>query len=57
MGLFKPKDPPNTISDEKMAGLRDRAVKANPRLASIADPEAVKRRLAENEQRDKRTQS
>lgn len=55
MGLFSKKD--NTVSDEQMADLRRRAVKANPRLASITDPEAVKRRLATNDQHDKRTQS
>lgn len=57
MGLFKPNDPPNTVSDQEMADLRRRAVKANPRLASITDPEAIRRRLAANEQHDKRTQS
>jgi hypothetical protein len=56
MGLFskdKPEDSgvPQTVSDEDMAQLRGRAVKANPRLASVTDPEAVRRRLADNEQR------
>jgi hypothetical protein len=58
MKLFKGQsDVPSTISDEQMADLRNRAVKANPRLASITDPEAVKRRLAGNDQHDKRTRS
>ena len=56
MGLFS-KKVPNTISDEKMAGLQKRARKANPDLDSIAHPEAIRRRKASNLQHEKRTQS
>jgi hypothetical protein len=55
MGLFSKKN--ETVSDEQMADLQRRARKANPRLDSIAGPEAIKRRKAASEQHAKRTQS
>ncbi|WP_170223189.1 hypothetical protein [Nonomuraea turkmeniaca] len=39
------------VSDEKMARLREKARKANPRLDSFTDPEAVRHRLADQKQR------
>lgn len=58
MGIFKPKDPPNTISDEQMADLRRRAVKANPQMARFdTSKEASAKRHAQNLQHAKRTQS
>ena len=32
MGLLKPKNPPDTISDEEMDDLRRRALKAHPEM-------------------------
>ena len=58
MGLFKPKDPPNTISDEKMADLRRRAMKAHPEKARFdTSKEAAEKRKAQNLQHKLRTQS
>ena len=58
MGLFKPMDPPNTISDEQMDDLRRRAVKANPERARFdTSKEASARRIAQNKQHEKRTRS
>jgi len=58
MRLFRPPDPPNTISDEQMAGLRRRAVKANPEKARFdTSKEAAEKRHAQNLQHERRTQS
>ena len=58
MGLFKPKNPPDTISDEDMDKLRDRAIKANPKLARFdTSKEATAKRHAHNLQHKLRTQS
>jgi hypothetical protein len=57
MGLLKPKNPPNTVSDRDWRKLQDRARKANPRLDRFSDPEAVRRRKAAAKQHAKRTQS
>lgn len=48
---------PATVSDKDWAALQDRARKANPRLDSLTDPEAVRRRLAAGRQHDQRDQS
>jgi hypothetical protein len=58
MGLFKPKNPPNTISDEQMDDIRRRAVKANPEKARFdTSKEATEKRHAQNLQHKLRTQS
>lgn len=58
MKLFKPATPPNTISDEQMAGIRRRAIKANPDKARFdTSKEAAAQRHAQNLQHDRRTQS
>jgi hypothetical protein len=58
MKLFKPPTPPNTISDEQMAGLRQRALKANPEKARFdTSKEAAEKRKAQNLQHERRTQS
>lgn len=45
----------NTISDEKMAGIRRRAVKAHPEKARFdTSKEAVQARLAENRRHEQR---
>lgn len=41
------------ISDEEMDSLRNRARKANPELDSFTNPNAVKRRLTDRDQREK----
>lgn len=49
MGLFRPKDPPNTISDEQMAGIRRRAIKAHPEKARFdTSKKATEERHEEN---------
>lgn len=45
------------ISDATMRVLDDRAKKANPSQTSFTNPEAVKARLADREQRNKASQS
>jgi hypothetical protein len=57
MGLFKPKNPPDTISDKDWKSIQDRARKANPDLDSIAHPEALRRRKAAAEQHARRQAS
>jgi hypothetical protein len=58
MGLFKPRNPPDTISDEEMAGLRRRALKAHPEMAGFdTSKEASGKRKAQNLQHKLRTQS
>jgi hypothetical protein len=58
MGLFKPSNPPNTISDEKMAGIRWRALKAHPEMGRFdTSKEASEKRKAQNLQHKLRTQS
>lgn len=58
MGLLKPKNPPNTISDEEMDDLRRRAVKAHPEKARFdTSKEAAEERKAQNLQHKLRTQS
>lgn len=58
MPLFKPKNPPNTISDEQMDDIRRRAIKANPEMARFdTSKEAAAKRHAQNLQHERRTQS
>jgi hypothetical protein len=58
MGLFKPANPPDTISDEQMDDLRRRAIKANPDKARFdTSREAAEKRKAQNLQHKLRTQS
>jgi len=58
MPLFKPPRPPDTITDEQMNDLRDRAIKANPDKARFdTSKEASARRHAQNLQHERRTQS
>lgn len=58
MGLLKPANPPNTISDEQMDDIRRRAIKANPKMARFdTSKEACDRRHAQNLQHKLRTQS
>lgn len=44
-------DTPNTISDAEWKRLQDAARKANPRLNSATDPDAIKARKASAQQR------
>ena len=58
MKLFRPPTPPDTISDEQMDGLRQRAIRANPEMARFdTSREAAARRHAQNLQHERRTQS
>lgn len=44
---------PNTISDEQMRDLQDRAREANPHLDSLTHPDAIRRRIQAREQANK----
>ena len=55
MGLFKPKAPPDTISDKEMADLSRRAQRAN--TESMFSRRNVEKRLASEDQRKKAGQS
>jgi hypothetical protein len=57
MGLFKPKPPPNTISDAKWKGIQARAVEANPELNQLWHPRAIARRKLASRNHDNRTQN
>jgi hypothetical protein len=41
---------PQTISDEQMRNLQERARKANPHLDRLTDPDAIRRRIQTREQ-------
>jgi hypothetical protein len=55
MGLFSSPAPkvPNTVSDEQMRQLGERARKASPHLTSMFDPRAIQHRKASSLQRSK----
>ena len=57
MGLLKPKNPPNTISDRTWRGIQARAVEANPELNSLTHPHAIARRKLASRSHDNRTQN
>ena len=57
MGLFSKPQVPNTISDQQMADLRRKAVKANPHLDSMTDPRAIKARKDAARQHDQADQN
>jgi hypothetical protein len=57
MGLFKPKNPPDTISDEKWHRIQRGANKTEAREGGMFSTKAVERRKTFSKQRDKRTQS
>jgi hypothetical protein len=48
--MAKKTEVPNTVTDQQMRDLQDRARKANPTLDSFSDPDAVRRRLQTREQ-------
>ena len=50
MAKKKPPEVPNTVTDQQMRDLQDRARKANPNLDSFSNPDAVRRRLQQRDQ-------
>ena len=57
MGLFKPKNPPDTISDEKWDKIRRGANKTEAREGGMFSQKAVDRRKMFSRQLERRTQS
>lgn len=44
MGLFGKDTPvPETVTDDQMKSLMDRAAKAHPEMAKVTNPEAIRR--------------
>ncbi len=57
MGLSKPKDPPDTVSDKDWRKLQDRAREANPDLDNLTSERAIERRKMFARQHERRTQN
>jgi hypothetical protein len=57
MGLFKPKNPPNTISDDDWAKIQRGANKTEARQDGMVSKKAVDRRKTYSRQLKKRHQS